>query len=193
MYEVSKSHGLYELMQTRRQRNECPNEETNQTTSDNDGSEYADALADVLDGDTTTPADGDYLSALSELEAQEAERLRREEQARQRQARLEAEERERLARQKEEEERERQARREAQRQADEREREYDQAEQRQQAEYRRQALQNMAESLRGFADQVNRTYGGGTSSGRAAGNTHCVLGPHGELIDPNSGAVCGKR
>ncbi len=144
VYEVTTRHGLYELMRARMQRNECPNEETDQASYD----------------DATVP--GDYLSALNDLEAQEAARLRLEEEERERQARLE-----------EEEERERLARREERRRLDERERqrqrEYDLAEQRQQAEYRRQALQNTAESLRGLADQVNRTYGGGGTTGTTSG------------------------
>ena len=158
VYGVSRSHGLYELMQTRRQRNECPNEETNQTTSDNAGSGYADALADVLHGDTTTPADGDYLSALNDLEAQEAERLRLEEEARQRQARLEAEERERLARQKEEEERERQARLAQQREVD-----------RQMAEQLGQALGGLIRAYSGEGTYSGGgTYGGGGTTGGGA-------------------------
>ena len=147
VYEVSRSHGLYELMQTRMQRNECPNEEINQISSDDAGSEYADALADVLEDNTATPADRDYLSALSDLEAKEAERLRLEEEARQRQAQLEAEERERLARQKEEEERQRQARLAQQR------------------EFNRQAAQQLGQAL---GDLV-RTYSGGGTSGAATG------------------------
>ena len=158
VYEVSRSHGLYELMRERMQRNECPNEETGPASSGDAGGGYANALADMFDDESAKPADADYLSALNDLEEKEAERLRLEEEERQRQARLEAEE-----------ERERRARRETQRRADERERqrqrEYDLAEQRQQAEYRRQALQNTAESLRGLAEQVNRTYGEGATTG----------------------------
>ena len=51
VYEVSKRHGLYELMRERMQRNECPNEETNQVSSDGSQSEYATALADVIEND----------------------------------------------------------------------------------------------------------------------------------------------
>ena len=175
VYEVSRSHGLYELMRERMQRNECPNEEKNPASSDDAGNEYTTALADVFEGDSTTLADGDYLTALNDLEEKEAERLRLEGEARQRQARLEAEERERRARLEAEEERERRARREAQRRADERERqrqrEYDLAEQRQQAEYRRQALQNTAESLRGLAEQLYG--GGGTSGGSGTSDAMC--------------------
>lgn len=148
VYEVSRSHGLYDLMQQRMQRNECPNEDTDRAA---------------------TAGDDGYLTALGDLEEKEAERLRLEEEERERQARLEAEERERQeearrrrARLDAEEERERQASRARERQ---RQQEYDLAEQRQQAEYRRQALQNLNESLRGFSEQVNRAYGGGGASG----------------------------
>ena len=71
VYGVSKRHGLYELMQARMQRNDCPNEETNPASSDDSESEYATALADVLEDDSATPADADYLSALNDLEAEE--------------------------------------------------------------------------------------------------------------------------
>ena len=162
VYEVTKSHGLYNLMQDRMQRNDCPNEETKQAASDNTNSDYTDALADVLEANTATPADADYLSALNDLEAKEAERLRLEEEERRRQARLEEErqaEQRRLTAERREEARARQAQRE-------RRREYDRAEQHQQAEYRRQALQNLNESLKAYSEQVNRAYGlGGTTGG----------------------------
>ena len=82
VYGVSRHGPMYDLMRARMQRNECPNEDTNQASS----------------GDATAPGDDGYLSALSELEAkEEQERLLAEEQRR-----LEAEERERQARMEEE-------------------------------------------------------------------------------------------
>ena len=142
------------------------------STAGDSASEYAAALADVLGDDPTAAASDDYLAALGVLEEKEAEQQRRlEAEERERQAKLEREERERQARLEREEQQ--QARRKAEarerraRRAEEerRQREYDLAEQRQQAEYRRHALQNLNESLRGFADQVNRTYGGSNATG----------------------------
>ena len=91
--------GLYGLMQERMERNECPNEEMAPASSFDSGSEYATALAGVLDEDSAVPAGGDYLAALNALDAKEAEE-------RERQARLEAE-REHRARLEKEERRER--------------------------------------------------------------------------------------
>ena len=173
VYEVSTRHGLYELMRERMQRNECPREDTSRAAARD-----------------TTPGDGGYLSALSDLEA---EQLRLEEEERERQARLEREEQERQARRKAEA-RERRARREEE---ERRQQEYDLAEQRQQAEYRRQTLQNVTESLRGFTEQVNRTYGTGVQDDRS-----CVPRPieicNVNLPDYKSGcrqswSTCGQR
>ena len=103
---------------------------------------------------------------MSALETKEAERRRLESEERERLARLE-EEREHRARLEKEERRERaeRRRREEQRQLAE-QRRLDALERRQQAEYRRQVLQNVGESLRGFAEQMNRTYGGSGASVR---------------------------
>jgi len=78
VYEVSKRHGLYELMRERMQRNECPNEETRLASSDDAGNEYANALADMFEDDSAKPADADYQSALSDLEAKEEATRERE-------------------------------------------------------------------------------------------------------------------
>ena len=96
VYGVSKGSGLHGLMKERMQRNECPSEETTEpaVSSGDAGSEYATALAGVLDENSTSPADGDYLAALNTLEAKEAERRRLEEEAHEPQARLEEEARE---------------------------------------------------------------------------------------------------
>ena len=75
-------------------------------SSGNAGSEYAAALAGVLDEDPAAPAGGGYLAALNTLEAKEVERLRLEEEARE-QARLAEEEAREQARLAEEEARER--------------------------------------------------------------------------------------
>ncbi len=108
VYDVSKGSGLHGLMKERMQRNECPSEETTEpaVSSGDAGSEYATALAGVLDENSTSPADGDYLAALNTLEAKEAERRRLEEEARE-QARLAEEEAREQARLAEEEARER--------------------------------------------------------------------------------------
>lgn len=83
VYGVSKHHGpasgLYELMRERMQRDECPNEETNQASSDSFENEYATALAAVLEGDSANPGAADYLAALNDLQAKEdaeSERVR---------------------------------------------------------------------------------------------------------------------
>ncbi len=96
VYGVSKGSGLHGLMKERMQRNECPSEETTEpaVSSGDAGSEYATALAGVLDENSTSPADGDYLAALNTLEAKEAERRRLEAEANEPQARLEEEARE---------------------------------------------------------------------------------------------------
>ena len=187
--------GLYGLMQERMQRNDCPNEEANRTLTGDAGDEYATALAGVLDEESEAPAGDDYLAALNTLEAKEAERRRLEEEERERQARLE-EERERQAWLEKEERRERaeRRRREERHQLAE-QRRLDALERRQQAEYRRQVLQNVNESLRGFAEQMNRTYGGGGSSG--GGTRTCAFdynkrpGQQGSntCYDPRGGSI----
>ena len=73
VYEVSRSHGLYDLMRERMQRNECPNEETGPASSDDAGSGYANALAEMFEDDSAKPAEADYLSELNDLEEKEAE------------------------------------------------------------------------------------------------------------------------
>ena len=64
-------------MKERMQRNDCPNEETNQALAGDAGDEYATALASVLDEDTASPAGDDYLAALNTLEAKEAQERER--------------------------------------------------------------------------------------------------------------------
>ena len=160
VYEVTKRHGLYELMRERMQRNECPNEETGRASYD----------------DATVPGDGDYLSALSDLEAQEAERLRLEKEERQRQARLEAEERERQAQLEAEEERERQA------------------QLAQQREFNRQAAQQLGQALGGLirAYSGDGTYGGGGTTGGNAPptDTGCPDGPEPRSVGPGDTPGC---
>ena len=85
VHGVSRQSGLYELMRTRMQRSDCPNEETHQATMS---------------------GDDNYLSALSDLDAKaEQERLLAEEQRR-----LAAEEREREAQMEAERQQERERR-----------------------------------------------------------------------------------
>ena len=168
--------GLYTLMQERMKRNDCPNEAAAQAPSGDSGSEYATALAGVLGEDSAAPAGDDYLAALSDLEAKEAERRRREAEERERLARLE-EERERQARLEKEERRERarqaeRRRREEQRQVAE-QRRLDALERQQQIEYQHQVIRNVGESLRGLVEQMNRTYGGGGLSDGGGGLSEC--------------------
>ena len=138
VYGVSRRDGLYGLMQERMQRNECPNEETADpaAASGDAGSEYAAALAGVLDEDSAAPAGGDYLAALNTLEEERREQARlAEEERRERVERRRLEEEHQLAE----------------------ERRFDALERQQQAEYRKQALQNINEFLRILAEQMNRT------------------------------------
>ncbi len=140
VYGVSKQSGLYDLMLTRMQRNECPNEDTNQASSE----------------DAAVLGDDDYLTALDELEAQEEqERLLAEEQRR-----LEAEERERQARL-EDEARQEEERLAAQRRQEQLE--YD----RQAAQQLGQALGDLirAYSGDGTTGGSGATGGGGTTRG----------------------------
>ena len=195
--------GLYGLMKERMQRNECPSEEANQAPSGDAGDEYAAALAGVFDEDSAAPAGDDYLAALNTLEAKEVERRRLEAEERERLARLEAE-REHRARLEEAERRERaeRRRREEQRELAE-QRRLDALERQQQAEYQRQAIRNISESLRGFAEQMNRTYGGGGASGPATvpfdynkrpGSSVSRYCPDGKLRGAYGGpGTCGQK
>ena len=164
LWGVSRHEPTYDLMKVRMESGECPNQAADEAGSATSAGMYANALASALGDSSTVSSGSGYLAALDSLEEMEAEQRRLAEEERRREARLAEDEERQLQVRLEKEERERQAAPDTssyyympdEESADV----FDAWELEQQQAYEAQVFRNLAESLTGFVEQMNQTYGG---------------------------------